>query len=62
MLVGHILWLGGAASHDTMESEMPISGLLVFTLKNVHLARFTFFQIYFIFFCLYIEYSKCVLC
>jgi hypothetical protein len=34
------------------------SGLLVFTLKNVHLARFlpTFFQIYFILFCLYVEF------
>lgn len=46
-----------ASQSDTMESEMPIPGLLVFTLKNVHLARFTtiFFQIYFIFFCLYLK-------
>jgi hypothetical protein len=50
-----------ASQTDTMESEMPIPGLLVFTLKNVHLARFTtvfFKSISFSFVC-YVEFLEC---
>jgi hypothetical protein len=55
------LALRGASQSDTMESEMPIPGLLVFTLKNVHLARSTtifFKSISFSFVC-YVEFLEC---